>query len=113
MVGPDALSRVDIGKAQTDEDQRLESHMYGVNVVDIKGAEEWKKLLRKEQLNDPTIQIAVKQLEENNSLKTGRFKNYRQLFMQDGLMVKAGRIVVPNNLMLLDKYAPLTKLNNK
>lgn len=95
IEGPDALSRIAVGKTKTDGEDPLEENVY---VVKIASMEDWKELLKKEQRNDKSINIAREQLEQQNNVLLGRYKNYKQLFIQDGLMTKSGRIIVPSSL---------------
>ena len=100
IPGPDALSRINTSKERSDleDDTYFEDHVYKVEIVDLEGMDDWKELIRREQFNDKTIDTARRQLESTNSIKRGRFKNYSQMFLQDGLVVKSGRIMVPNSL---------------
>ena len=97
-IVPDALSRVDIGKSVTDNDDILEDGIYYVKntIQDI--PKDWHDLLQKEQRRETNINIAIEQLENNNNIKKGRFKYYKQLSMQDNLLMKSGRIMVPSSL---------------
>ena len=67
-------------------------------MVDLEGMDDWKELLRREQSKDTTIETARRQLDNTNNIRRGRFKNCAQMFLQDGLVVKSGRILVPNSL---------------
>ena len=93
--GPDALSRIDTGRSETDEQDPLEEHIY---LVAISSMSDWINLLKKEQKKEKNIQIAIEQLERENNIKLGRYKNNKQMFMQDGLLTKSGRIVIPKSL---------------
>ena len=109
-IVPDALSRVDMGRSETDEEDSLEDGIYHVADSSIKEGiyyvkrtpsdmpPDWKDLLRKEQRREPSINIAIEQLEQNNKINQGRFKYFKQLSLQDDLLTKSGRIVVPNSL---------------
>ena len=93
--GPDAFSRIDTGRAESDDTDPLDEFAY---VVKIASMEDWKDLLRKEQRKDKRINIAIEQIERTNNVSLGRYKNYKQLFLQDNLLTKSGRVVVPNSL---------------
>ena len=97
--GPDTLSRIDTGEpSKTDDETKFEGHVYMVEMKDVKEPDEWKKLLVAEQIRDNAINIAREQLLDQGKIATGRFKSFNKLYIQDGLLVKAGRIVVPNSL---------------
>ena len=97
--GPDTLSRIDTGTpSKTDDETKFEGHVYMVEMKDIKEPDEWKKLLVAEQIRDNAINIAREQLLDRGKIAIGRFKSFNKLYIQDGLLVKAGRIVVPNSL---------------
>jgi hypothetical protein len=100
IAGPDALSRIETSKEPTDEEEGeyFENHIYRVDIQDVEGPEGWKNLLREEQTHDPTIETARQQLMSENNIMQGRFKNFGQMFLQDGLVVKSGRILVPDSL---------------
>ena len=93
--GPDALSRIDIGRSETDDIDPLEEYAY---VVAISSMSDWKDLLIKEQKKDKGIHLAINQLETHNNIKVGRYKNNKHMFLQEGLLTKSGRTVVPNSL---------------
>ena len=97
-VVPDALSRVDIGRAITDADDSLEDGIFYVKKTANNLPPDWNDLLRREQRREASINIAIEQLEEKNNISLGRFKYYKQLAMQDGLLTKSGRILVPSCL---------------
>ena len=100
IVGPDALSRIETSKEPTDgeDNEYFEQHIYRSDVKDVGGPDDWKRLLREEQAKDPTIETARQQLMSENNIKQGRFKNFGQMFLHDNLVVKSGRILVPNSL---------------
>ncbi len=100
IAGPDALSRIETSKEPTDEEEGeyFENHIYRVDIQDVEGPEGWKNLLREEQTHDSTIETARQQLLSENNIMQGRFKNFGQMFLQDGLVVKSGRILVPDSL---------------
>ena len=109
-IVPDALSRVNMGRAKTDSDDNLEYGIYHVKDDTIDDGiyyvkrplqnlpPDWNDLLKKEQRREISINIAIEQLEEKNNIHQGRFKYYKQLYMQNELLTKSGRIVVPNSL---------------
>ena len=92
---PDALSRIAVGRSETDEADALDEHIY---VVKIASMDDWKALLQKEQRKEKSINIAIDQLELHNNVRLGRYKNYGQLHMQEDLLTKSGRVVVPSSL---------------
>ena len=94
------MSRIEVGKAGSDNDQAgfFEDHKYIVEWKDVTSINEWKELLLQEQTQDKSINIAKEQIEKEGKVRLGRYKNYKQLFLQDGLVVKSGRILVPNSL---------------
>ena len=98
IQGPDAMSRIEVGKAGSDNDEAgfFEDHIY--EWKDVRSINEWKELLVQEQTQDKSINIAKEQIEKEGKVRLGRYKNYKQLFLQDGLVVKSGRILVPNSL---------------
>ena len=67
-------------------------------MVNVANVDEWKELLRREQSRDSTIEVAKQQLTSIEQIKRGRFKRFGQMFLQDDLVVKSGRILVPNSL---------------
>ncbi len=93
--GPDAFSRIEVGRAKTDDYDSLDDMIFTVKIASMN---DWKELLRLEQQKDPSINIAREQLEQNNNISLGRFKKYKQLCLQDGLVTKSGRIIVPASL---------------
>ena len=93
--GPDAFSRIDTGRAETDEQDLLEENIY---MVAISSMSDWTDLLKNEQKKEKSIQMAIEQLERQNNIKLGRYKNNKQMIMQKGLLTKSGRIVVPSSL---------------
>ena len=99
IPGPDALSRIDTGRTPTDDVDNYENQIYVAGeVYNVNDKNEWKQLLQVEQSRGTTIKAARDQLEENNNIKLGRFKNYKQMLIQDDLVVKSGRILVPHSL---------------
>ena len=54
IPGPDALSRISTSKERSDleDDTYFEDHVYKVEIVDLKGMDDWKELICKEQFND-------------------------------------------------------------
>ena len=64
IAGPDALSRIETSKDNSDLEGKdiFENHIYKVEVVNISGEDEWKELLRREQSGDSTVEIAKQQL---------------------------------------------------
>ena len=97
-VVPDALSRIDLGRAETDSDDPLENGIFYVKNQPADIPSDWHDLLIKEQRREPSINIAIEQLEKNNNISQGRFKYYHQLSMQNDLLTKSGRIIVPSSL---------------
>ena len=83
--GPDALSRIAVGREESDDIDHLEDHIY---VVKMASMDDWKSLVNTEQRNEASIKLAIDQLERSNNVQLGRYKNYKQLFMQDGLLTK-------------------------
>jgi hypothetical protein len=99
-AGPDALSRIETSKDNSDLEGEdvFENHIYKVEMVNVADVDEWKELLRREQSRDSTIEVAKQQLTNIEQIKRGRFKRFGQMFLQDDLVVKSGRILVPNSL---------------
>ena len=97
-VVPDALSRVDMGQAPTDSDDILEHGIFYVKNQRTDIPPDWHDLLMNEQRKEPSINIAIEQLEKDNNISQGRYKYYHQLSMQNNLLTKSGRIVVPSSL---------------
>ena len=93
--GSDAFSRIPGERAETDDLDPLDDLIY---MVKISSMDDWKQLLKREQVKDQSINIAREQLEKQNNVSMGRYKNYKQLFIQDDLMTKSGRVVVPSSL---------------
>ena len=86
-------------KNPTDDVDNYENQIYVAGeVYNVNDKNESKQLLQVEQSRDTTIKAARDQLEENNNIKLGRFKNYKQMLIQDDLVVKSGRILVPHSL---------------
>ena len=108
-VAPDALSRIETGdRAITDDESNFEDHIYVVEIKDLKEPKDLKDLIASEQDRDVGISIAKEQLLKDGCVTKGRFKNFK-LFIQNGLVVKSGRILLPNSL----KYQVVRDFHNE
>ena len=97
-ITPDALSRIESGKSTSDHIDKFTENVYNVEYTEVKDNKDWLNLVQSEQQRDSSIRIAIEQLEEKGKISTGKYKNFHQLFIKDGVLVKSGRIIVPDSL---------------
>ena len=90
-AGADCLSRVSQpADAQVnDEDEHFERHVYKLTSSDLLSR------VVACQKDDPVTMFAVSQLIANGRITRGRYRNYRDMLMRGGALMKGERLVVP------------------
>lgn len=92
----DCLSRtpgMTVDEAVNDDEEHFERHVYRVS-----GDENLLQRLRDEQRRDPAVSLALSQMNKDGQVDQGRFKKYRGLHTDEGLLMKQGKVVVPRAL---------------
>ena len=91
---PDALSRI-VNPTEHEPIDDLDEKIYNV----FTEGENFKDQLREEQRNDAVIADAKDKVESGVKIDKGRFRHVqKQLRVEDGILMKSGRQVVPPNL---------------
>ena len=54
--------------------------------------------MKYDQKDDPVVSDAIKQLKESNGVSRGQFKNQLGMNLQDGLLCRGRKIVVPTSM---------------
>ena len=93
-VVPDALSRI-VNPAEHEPIDELDEKIYSA----FTEGENFKFQLRQEQCNDAVISDAKEKIEAGNKIEKGRLRHVqKQLRVEDGILTKGGRQVVPPGL---------------
>ena len=90
----DYLSRIttDSNDAKEDDIDELPEAVYFVNSLPS------LQVIAEGQRKDCHIADAMEQLSQENAVKKGSYRDYRNLTLMDGVLFKAGRILVPKSL---------------
>ena len=88
-VEADCLSRITVMETSDKLEPPLVYHI---------AAEELPSLLQQRQKDDPAIRAVIDCIKSGDKVTKGPFRNYTNISLQDGLLCKGGRIVVPDSL---------------
>ena len=104
-VEADCLSRITVMETSDKLEPPLVYHI---------AAEELPSLLQQRQKDDPAIRAVIDCIKSGDKVTKGPFRNYTNISLQDGLLCKGGRIVVPDSLAedllcQIYKYRYITK----
>ena len=90
----DALSRVEIKDTDCNE-ELMDNHVYLENSEDSYCN---IKRIQKEQKDDKVLKYVMKKLTEKRKVNKGPFRNIKGLHIQDGVLKKGCRIVIPEKI---------------
>ena len=102
---PDCLSRTNrpqIDLKLNNDDDHFESRILAVDVI---SNDEWNERIRVAQKDDEAIRFAIEQLQQNHEVRMGRFKRYKNVHLEKGILMQG---VVPVTLRF-EIVAPTTK----
>ena len=97
-VVPDCLSRSTFTERDTEimnDEQFFENRIFAVN---CESNEMWLSRVHDMQLDDPAIRLARQQLHTNNEIREGRYKRFKLMHVDKGILMRGRQVVVPNNL---------------
>ena len=95
---PDCLSRTNrpqIDLKLNNDDDHFESRILAVDVI---SNDEWNERIRVAQKDDKAKRFAVEQLQENHEVRMGRFKRYKNVHLEKGILMQGKQIVGPMTL---------------
>ena len=97
-VVPDCLSRSTFTERDAEimnDEQFFENRIFAVN---CESNEVWLSRVHDMQLDDPAIRLARQQLHTNNEIREGRYKRFKLMHVDKGILMRGRQVVVPNNL---------------
>ena len=89
-VVPDCLSRIENPSQDNiahDDAWFFDNRLFAISLEDGNMVEE--------QMKDPAIAMAIRQLQEYNEIRQGRYKRFKNMSMKNGVLMRDDKIVLP------------------
>ena len=73
----------------------LENRIFAVNPI---SKNEWIERIKTEEENDSAISFAITQIKDSKVITNGRFKRFKLMHLDNGIVMRGKLVVLPNNL---------------